>query len=377
MEKKKHILIGMIEVGYGHRGPALVLQNALIDRYGPQVLVDVLDMVHAVGALDDDRRIKGAWDFSIPHPVVVRLSYRAMETLYPAVSVVLRCAMPQFFSRTLEYLRLQPPDLVVATHPMVLRAVAWARRKGGFSFPVVALVVDPLNAYALWADPAVDLFLVHSEWARADLLRRGIAPDRIGLVPYPLLPAMKPSAMGREELRSLYGVGAEGKPVVLVTSGAQGLGRVYGFVERAYEENLPFDFLVVTGKNQALFQRMQALATRPRKGRLVPLGQVSCMEDLYTLCDVVTGKVGAATCMETLYHQRPFLCTEWVAQNDYRLLKFLKEENLGCYAPRYTSFVQFLQEERWHSCKKSSLVFSNSGILEALASLVEEGGSLE
>ncbi|MEJ5190094.1 MAG: hypothetical protein WHT84_12845, partial [Breznakiellaceae bacterium] len=94
MEKKKHILIGMIEVGYGHRGPALVLQNALIDRYGPQVLVDVLDMVHAVGALDDDRRIKGAWDFSIPHPVVVRLSYRAMETLYPAVSVVLRCAMP-------------------------------------------------------------------------------------------------------------------------------------------------------------------------------------------------------------------------------------------------------------------------------------------
>ncbi|MCX7655347.1 MAG: hypothetical protein N2Z76_02350 [Treponemataceae bacterium] len=373
MKKEKHVLIGMIEVGYGHRGPALVLQKALIDRYGSQVSVAVLDMVQAVGAIQDDRRIKGAWDFSIQYPVMVRFSYSAMEALYPAVSVLLRCAMPHFFSRTLEYLRGQQPDLVVATHPMVLRAVVWARKKGAFAFPVVALVVDPLNAYALWADPETDLFVVHSEWARDDLLHRGIVPGRICLVPYPLLPAMKASEMGRDELRSLYGVGDENKPVVLVTSGAQGLGRVYGFVERAYEENCPLDFLVVTGKNQSLFQRMKALATHPRRGRLVPLGQVSRMEELYTLCDVVAGKAGAATCMEALYHGRPFLCTEWVAQNDYRLLTFLSKEELGFYAPRYRSFVRFLHEERWRSCKKSSLVFSNSGILDVLASLVEEG----
>jgi processive 1,2-diacylglycerol beta-glucosyltransferase len=338
------ITIAMIEVGYGHKGPALALQRALQDLLLDSGSVEVVDFPRYVGAFRSDRSLKNSWDMALKSPFLVRGAYVAMEALYPRHGPLLRLMLSDFFTLGGEYLRSAPPDLFIATHPLCAMVATAARRRYNLDFPVASLVVDPFDAYSLWADRAVDGFFVHSAEAHRRLLQHRIPEDRIKRVPYPQLPAMEVPQRNREEIRHEYGVGESGRPVALVTSGAQGIGKVYGFVKRAFREGFPMDFLVVTGKNEDLYRDLSSLVEKTEAGspRLISLSYVKNMGDLYAACDVVLGKAGASTFMEALRWKLPMVFTEWAGQNDYLLLQYAVQNGVGWYAPRYGAFIRTL-----------------------------------
>ncbi|MFQ3548013.1 MAG: glycosyltransferase [Termitinemataceae bacterium] len=342
-----HILFAMIEVGFGHKGPACAVKQCIEAAFQnpPIHTAEVLDFPSAVGASRTDKTVKDAWNMALKHPWMVRAAYRFMEWIYPYHTAVLQLTMPDFFRWGSAYLVQNPPDLFVATHPMCLAVAVRARKRFSLSFPIIAHVVDPFDGYSLWAEKHADLFLVHSEESRWALRRHGIPSEKIRQVPYPRLPAMNPPSRSREELRRQYGVGSNGKPVVLVTSGAQGIGRVFSFVQRSFLQGDPIDYVVITARNTKLYAELQQIAQQGRvPGKLIPLPLVDSMTDLYALCDVVTGKAGAATCMEALYHKRPFICTEWAAQNDYSIVQFLISQRTGAFTPSFESFRKQLLE---------------------------------
>lgn len=373
-----HIIIAMIEVGYGHKGPALAIKNALEAAFPGQHRINVIDFPAVSGAHRTDRTIKTAWDAALQQPWMVRSSYALMEAVYPYSGKVLFPFMADFFIRGAQYLAEQKPDLFISTHPMCSLVAAEARRRQRLTFPLVIDVVDPFDGYSLWAEGSADLFLVHSSQSRQILIDHGIDENRIRLVPYPRLPAMEPPTQPVEALRRTYGLDTEGKPVLLVTSGAQGLGRAYSFASRAYLEGFPADFLVVTGKNKKLYENLTELVTKHTDkrlpGKLIPLSFVPSMAELYSLCDMVVGKAGASTCMEALSHKKPLICTEWAGQNDYKIIEFLVAHRLGSFTPRYREFIQVLASSPVY--EKYDAEFSTYGILQELRSFYAVSGSL-
>lgn len=371
----------MIEVGFGHKGPALVIQEALESAFPGKHRINVIDFPAVAGAHRTDRAIKAAWDTALQHPWMVRASYAFMEAVYPWSSKVLYPFIADFYIRGGQYLAEDPPDLFISTHPMCSLVAAEARRCYGLQFPIVNDVVDPFDGYSLWAEQSADLFLVHSEQSRDLLKSHHIDEQRIKLVPYPQLPAMSIPERTTDELRAIYGLdpqGTETKPVVLVTSGAQGLGKAYSFAIRAYLEGYPVDFLVVTGKNTRLFQQLETIlyANKHKKlpGKLIPLSFATSMAELYSLCDMVVGKAGASTCMETLFHKKPLICIEWAGQNDYKIIQFLLENQLGSFTSRYHDWIQLLIKPPIY--KKYDAEFSNHGILQELRSFHAVSGSM-
>uniref|UniRef100_A0A7C3ELG0 Glycosyl transferase n=1 Tax=Gracilinema caldarium TaxID=215591 RepID=A0A7C3ELG0_9SPIR len=373
-----HIIIAMIEVGYGHKGPALAIKDALEAAFPGKHRIEVIDFPRAAGALRTDASIKAAWNAALQQPWMVRASYALMEAVYPLSGKVLFPFMADFFIRGAQYLAEQKPDLFISTHPMCSIVAAEARRRQGLTFPIVIDVVDPFDGYSLWAERSADLFLVHSSQSRQILIDHGIDENRIRLVPYPRLPAMGPPTQPVEALRRSYGLDTEGKPVLLVTSGAQGLGRAYSFASRAYLEGFPADFLVVTGKNEKIYENLTELVTKHKDkrlpGRLIPLSFVPSMAELYSLCDMVVGKAGASTCMEALSHKKPMICTEWAGQNDYTIIQFLLENRLGSFTPRYREFIELLSSPPVY--EKYDAEFSTYGILQELRSFYAVSGSL-
>ncbi|WP_304225688.1 glycosyltransferase [Gracilinema caldarium] len=383
-----NILITMIEVGFGHKGPALAIKNALDAAYPGQHSINVIDFPLVAGAKRTDKTIKSAWNMALRRPWMVRLSYTLMEAVYPLCDRVLYPFMADFFIQGARYLAEHKPDLVVSTHPMCSLVAANARRRYGLRFPLVIDVVDPFDGYSLWAERTADLFLVHSVQSKELLVQHGIEAQRIKLVPYPRLPAMTIPSRSKEEIRRSWGIEPDGKPVILVTSGAQGIGRVYSFVRRAYQADLPAYFFVVTGKNRKLYTELELLAqtgslhplqikknnSQNRACRLIPLSFVESMAELYYICDIVVGKAGASTCMEALFHQKPLVCTEWAGQNDYKIVEFLLQNNLGSFTPRYHDFLRLLKAPPVY--EKYSSEFSTYGILEALRSFHVVSGSM-
>ncbi|MCA1949536.1 MAG: glycosyltransferase [Treponema sp.] len=191
----------MIEVGFGHKGPALAIKDALEAAYPGQHSINVIDFPYEAGALRTDQNIKTAWDMALRRPWMVRVSYALMEAVYPRCSSVLYPFMADFFIQGSRYLAEHQPDLVISTHPMCSLVAAEARRRYGLRFPFVVDVVDPFDGYSLWAERAADLFLVHSEQSKELLCAHGIEAQRIRLVPYPKLPAMNIPVKTKEAIR--------------------------------------------------------------------------------------------------------------------------------------------------------------------------------
>ena len=373
-----HIVIAMIEVGYGHKGPALAIQEALESAFPGQHHIEVIDFPSVSGAHRTDRSIKAAWNAALQQPWMVRASYALMEAVYPFCGKVLIPFIADFYNQGSRYLVEQGPDLFISTHPLCSLVAAEARRRYKLQFPIVIDVVDPFDGYSLWAEKTADLFLVHSPESRQILINHGMDEKRIKLVPYPRLPAMIPPEGALEDLRRSYGLSGDGKPVLLVTSGAQGLGRAYSFASRAYLEGFPADFLVVTGKNQDLYKSLTKLVEKNKSnklpGCLIPLSFVASMAELYSLCDMVVGKAGASTCMEALYHKKPLICTEWAAQNDYKIIEFLVNKRFGSFTPRYRDFVTLLSSPPVY--EKYDTEFSTNGIINELRSFYAGSGSM-
>jgi len=368
----------MIEVGYGHKGPALVIKDALDGAFPGKHHIEVIDFPRAAGALRTDASIKAAWNAALQQPWMVRASYALMESVYPHSGSVLYPFIADFYSQGSRYLATAKPDLFISTHPMCSMVAAAARHRYGLKFPIIIDVVDPFDGYSLWAEQSADLFLVHSQQSRDLLIKHHIDERNIKLVPYPRLPAMQAPEKSPEELRQKYGLEKSDKPLLLVTSGAQGLGRAYSFARRAYLEGFPADFMVVTGKNKRLYddlcQLVQKMTPQGLPGTLIPLSFVSSMAELYSLCDMVIGKAGASTCMESLAHRKPLICTEWAGQNDYKIIEFLLQNRLGSFTPRYRDFIGLLTNPPIY--EKYDAEFSTHGILEALRSYHAVSGSM-
>jgi len=74
MEHKK-ILMTMIEVGFGHKAPALAVKDAIGAMVGDDVEVDVVDFAKECGALRDDHALKESWDLALAFPLSARIGY--------------------------------------------------------------------------------------------------------------------------------------------------------------------------------------------------------------------------------------------------------------------------------------------------------------
>src|SRR5262249_36330060 len=89
---------------------------------------------------------------------------------------------------------------------------------------VNALVVTHFRAHRHWARAEADVVFVATDEARDDLVRRGIAAERIEVVGTPIRPGLR--ALDPDEKRALRGrLGLGDEPVIVVSSGGTGAYR--------------------------------------------------------------------------------------------------------------------------------------------------------
>jgi len=339
---KKRVLMLMLEVGFGHKAPANAVKEAMEAQYPGRFRIDVVDFAREVGALADDKVIKNGWDLALAFPLSARIGYLWMELNRRNLSYI-DVIYKDFIEKGMAYIAEKKPDLIFATHALCLYIAGRARRELGVVAPVVAYVVDPFDGYSLWADENADKILVATEQSRKRLIDHGIADSKILRTGFPInnsfFDVKKSAAQIAEELGLV-----PGRPTLLVSAGGQGIGKVFSFVEAAHRLQLPLNIVTVAGKNQRTKTRMERLAEGKSETRLVPLGYVTNMNELIRACDVVVGKSGASTFMEAVFMERPVILTEWATYNDWYIINFALDNDVGWYCPSVISFLGTLRK---------------------------------
>lgn len=336
MDKKK-ILMTMIEVGFGHKAPALAVRDAIVERMGDSIHVDVVDFARECGALKDDRALKDSWDLGLAFPLSARIGYLLVE-LYGKGAEYIDLLFKDFVHKGIEYIDRYKPDLIFATHPLALYVAVKAKDNLKRTFKVVAYVVDPFDGYAWWANEGADCLLVASEYSKNRLLRHGIRPEIIRRMGFPINKKFFDIRTPPPEILRDLDLNPEW-PTFLVTAGGQGIGKVYAYAQALYLLQAPVNIIAVAGRNRSTLKRLEAMKAKVlSRTRIAPLGYVSNMNELMAASDVVVGKAGASTAMEAIFMGKPFIFTEWATYNDRFIINFALNYHIGWYCPTVFAF---------------------------------------
>jgi 1,2-diacylglycerol 3-beta-galactosyltransferase len=326
------VLFLFSDTGGGHRSAAEAIIEALHLEYGDQIAAEMVDIFKDYSPLPlnkmpewypDMVRIPRLWGLGF------QLSNGARRVR------LLQAGVWPYWRRSIRALVAQHPcDVIISVHPLanmpVLRALG-ARRP-----PFITVVTDLVTAHASWYHPKTDLCLVPTEGTYHRALRAGLKPEQVRVVGLPVADRFCRPAGDRLALRQKLGWPAE-RPVVLLVGGGEGMGPLRQTAQAIAAAGLPLALAVVTGRNQKLKARLEAI-TWPIPTFIY--GFVREMPDFMRAADVLVTKAGPGTISEALNAGLPMILYSRLPGQEEGNVAYVTEEGAGVWAPRPAQIVE-------------------------------------
>ncbi len=151
---------------------------------------------------------------------------------------------------TRELMADHPADLVVTFHPTYSYPLTWLK------IPCAFVFTDLITNHALWCAPGAERYIVPTELARTGAINHGLPPDRVSVTGLPVHPRFLDPMPPREQICQKLGMDCR-KPIILLTGGGEGLGRVYDIAYAIGQSDLDAQLVIITGRNQKLREQLE------------------------------------------------------------------------------------------------------------------------
>jgi processive 1,2-diacylglycerol beta-glucosyltransferase len=331
---KKKILIAMLEVGNGHKAPAIALQKTIEELCPNKYDIKVIELAREMGSKWVYKNYRSLWNKSLKYPRLFFMFYHILNN--PLSRLIEKIFLTNLTRKSMEYVQKEKPELIIGTHFSCLNVFSRLREK--MNIPVIGINIEPFDAHSAWAVKNLDKYVVFSNKAKKLLVKKGVDEKTFVVFEnsYPLDPKHIKKSAPKEEIRKKLGL--ENKKTILVFCGAEGIGNVKKFVIQAVNSQLPFQILMVCGRNEKLKKEMESM----QAANLKAFGFVDNMEELIQASDIVLGKAGANQTFEVLIKNKPIVYSSFM-RNEYPTLRFVIENKIGWYTPRINDFIILLK----------------------------------
>ena len=217
------------------------------------------------------------------------------------------------------------PDAVVCTHVFSGVILTRIRRQKGLEIPLIGINTDFAMA-PLWDETDLDLYVLAAEGMRNSVIKRGIPQEKLFCRGIPVHHRFASTVEKGEARRQL---GILDKPTVLIMSGSMGFGKLPQVVESL--DRLPMDLqmLVVCGRNEKMYQQLNALRTQ-KDVRVY--GFVDNVEVMMDASDVLLTKPGGLTTSECLAKGIPLVILDPIPGLEERNSLFLVAQGAAILA---------------------------------------------
>jgi processive 1,2-diacylglycerol beta-glucosyltransferase len=168
----------------------------------------------------------------------------------------------------------------------------------------------------------------------------GLPGDRITVSGIPVDPAFERSVDRAAVLRQ-FGLAAD-RPILLVAGGTLGLSPAAAVVKRLQNLDLPFQAVVICGKNEELQAQVAELTARDRE-RFRILGYTSEMRDLMGVASVILTKPGGLTTAEALASGLPMVILDPIGGQEERNADMLLENGAALKCTEVTVLTHKLR----------------------------------
>lgn len=370
------VLICMMEVGSGHKMPALSVQQALADKY-PAAETKVIDIAKDLGVESFDRGVKQWWLSMLRHPVLFGMLYHLTENLHWPTRQFDRVLCWRVKPKLIKFLEAEKPDLIFATHCTTSNIISRLKRKGKLRIPDAILITDAFCAHSIWTEGRSDYYIFYHEGLIPVLEGRGIRREQMILKHFPLRKSFAGKEVDREKLLEKLGLSGE-KRIVTLVGGGEGLGHIDESVRAYADANLNITLVVICGRNTRLLGELTEIGRNNSSNvTIVPRGFVENMHEFLAVSDITMGKSGISFSFESLFYGKPFIITQTMA-NEEAVRDFVVNNRLGWYAPSTEDQTAILRrlltndgllDEYAANCRKLDIKNGSTEIADFLMSI--------
>ncbi|HJW83206.1 MAG TPA: glycosyltransferase [Anaerolineae bacterium] len=320
------------DVGGGHRAPAEAVREALRRTVGDCAQVELVDALADYAPFPYNRGRQTYTQSARYLPHLLGLFFHALDgptRIRLGASVMWR----PMRRAVREMLADHPADLYVSFHPTYSYPLTWLR------VPSVFVFTDLVTNHALWCARGAKRYLVPTEAARERALRSHLPPDWVEVTGLPVHPRFLDPIDPPHVLRQRLALPPD-KPVILLTGGGEGMGRVYDIAHAIGESGLEAELVIVTGRNSSLREELEATAW-PMPTRV--LGFTRDMPDWMAAATVLITKSGSNTIAEALVRGLPLVLFGCVPGQEEGNPQLIESAGAGRYRSRPAQVVNTLR----------------------------------
>jgi processive 1,2-diacylglycerol beta-glucosyltransferase len=320
----RRILILSASVGAGHVRAAEAVELA-VRELAPDATVKNVDVLTLTNALFRRVYAKAYLDLVNKSPHVLGYFYDLMDQ--PSRSGKnrrdrLRLAAEKLnLQPFVRFLTREPWDLVINTHFLPAEIIASLRRQERLAVRQVAATTD-FETHRLWVNQPCDHYFTATEEGARYLVHWGVPPGDITTTGIPIHPVFR-SPKDRSACLAKHGFTGD-RPVILQMSGGFGVGPIERLYQALLDVEVPLHVMVVSGRNEELKTRLEAVAVPPRHCAKI-LGFTKDIDELMAGADLVMSKPGGLTTSETLACGAAMVIVNPTPGQEYRNSDFLLE----------------------------------------------------
>lgn len=368
------VLILTASTGGGHKKASAALENYIKEK-DPCITVKTVDALKTVGKAFD-KMISGGYVFLAKHaPRVYGKMYRVSDkdtSLNSLVNNVTGTAST----------RLRPviydfnPDVIVTTHPFAAEMISALKEKYNVSTPLISIVTD-FAPHKTYIQPGVDYYIVSSREMVYQLENLGVDSNRIRPLGIPVDPVFYAHT---DKSQLLDELGLEpGVTTVLMMAGSFGVSDVFDIYEGIISVEQPLQIIIITGKNQRLYNEFEQRLDRFGDGGKKTLLRYF-VDDVYKYMhasDLLITKPGGLTVTEAIASCLPMAIFKAFPGQEADNEDFLIRNNLAVKLPKGSKCAPVLarllsDQQKLKSMKNSCSEFFKGEAVDTIYKLICE-----
>jgi processive 1,2-diacylglycerol beta-glucosyltransferase len=217
------------------------------------------------------------------------------------------------------------PHLIICTHFLPAELLADALRRHRLAIPVWVVVTD-FDVHQMWVHQGIAGYFVANSELAYRLQAAGIPESAIVVTGIPVMPGFTRN-LQRDQCSRRWALDPR-RVTLLMMGGGGGIGMSPSLIRSILAIDESLQIIVMTGKNQSLFQELNSLACFCQ-GRLVPLAFTDDVPDLMACADLVITKPGGLSTSECLAMGLPMLLINPIPGQEERNAALLLQEGVA------------------------------------------------
>lgn len=341
---KKNILILYTNYGTGHYMAAKAIEEHIVNNY-------LEYNVYVFDPLSYSRPLINKVFAIIGKIVATRLRWfrrkfygKKMYKNYLKNSVFFKLCIWLFWTKKLEKKLLEfDPSIIISTQVGPTGLIAEYKEKLGVK--LISIFTDyGIHRMYTVAHEFIDLFCLPSNEMKNQMIELGINEEKLIVTGIPVRSSfLVNDKIDKDLFISKYKL-LKDKPVFLfVCGGGLGYDNAFSYFEELLKFDYDFSYIFVSGKNEALFTRANALVNKYQKAGKV-LGYVENIDELMKYSDVVFGKPGGIITSETLNLGVPLCAIEPIPGQEINNALYIVSNKFGFYVKDIKDFKVFLSD---------------------------------